>query len=101
MGDEKYIPVLRLCDLYQIEVSFFKELNEVGLIEMVSRQNSMYLHEDKLYKVERIIRIHRELNVNIEGIDVVLNLLEKVDRLQNEVNTIQNRLRLYEDDQKD
>ena len=98
MDTEKYIPVLHLCDLYHIEISFFKELNEEGLIEMVSRQNSMYVHEDKLYKVERIIRIHRELNINIEGIDVVLNLLEKVDKLQNEVYSMQSRLRLYEDD---
>ena len=99
MDTEKYIPVLHLCDLYQIEFSFFKELNEEGLIELVSRQNSMYVLEEKLYKVERIIRIHRELNVNIEGIDVVLNLLEKVDTLQNEVYSMQSRLRLYEDDQ--
>jgi len=98
MDTEKYIPVLHLCDLYQLEISFFKELNEEGLIELVSRQNSMYVHEDKLYKVERIIRIYRELNVNIEGIDVVLNLLEKVEKLQNEVNSMQSRLRLYEDD---
>ena len=98
MDTEKYIPVLHLCDLYQIEISFFNEFNEEGLIELVSRQNSMYVHEDKLYKVERIIRIYRELNVNIEGIDVVLNLLEKVDKLQNEVNSMHSRLRLYEDD---
>ena len=98
MDTEKYIPVLHLCDLYQMEITFFKELNEEGLIELVSRQNSMYVHEDKLYKVERIIRIHRELNINIEGIDVVLNLLEKVDKLQNEVYSMQSRLRLYEDD---
>jgi len=98
METEKYIPILHLCDLYQIETSFFNELDEVGLIELVSRQNSMYVHEDKLYKVERIIRIHRELNVNVEGIDVVLNLLDKVDKLQTEVYTIQSRLRLYEDD---
>jgi hypothetical protein len=98
MDTEKYIPVLHLCDLYQMEVSFFNQLNEVGLLDMVSRQNSMCIHEDKLFKVERIIRIHRELNVNIEGIDVVLNLLEKVDKLQNEVYSIQSRLRLYEDD---
>lgn len=98
MTEDKYIPVLRLCDSYQIEVSFLKELNDLGLIEIVSKKDDLYLHEDKLYKVERIIRIHRELNVNIEGIDVVLNLLEKVDKLQSEVHTIQSRLRLYEDD---
>ena len=98
MATDKYIPVMRLCDSYQIEVSFFKELKELGLIEIISKKDDLYLHEDKLYKVERIIRIHRELNVNIEGIDVVLNLLEKVDKLQSEVNNMQSRLRLYEDD---
>lgn len=99
MDTEKYIPVLHLCDLYQLEISFFKELSEEGLIELVSRKDSIYVHEEKLYTVERIIRIHRELNVNIQGIDVVLNLLEKVDTLQNEMYNMQSRLRLYEDDQ--
>ncbi len=98
MDTQKYIPVVHLCDLYQIEISFFKDLNDIGLIEMVSTENSAYVHEDKLYQVERIIRIHQELNINVEGIDVVMNLLEKVDKLQNEVYSIKSRLRLYEDD---
>lgn len=98
MDTQKYIPVVHLCDLYQIEISFFKDLNDIGLIEIVSTENSLYVHEDKLYQVERIIRIHRELHINVEGIDVVMNLLEKVDKLQNEVNSMQSRLRLYEDD---
>ncbi|MGI9530457.1 chaperone modulator CbpM [Lutimonas sp.] len=98
MATEKYIPVIHLCNLYQIEITFFHELNDLGLVELISKDNDMFLHEDKLYKVERIIRIHQELNVNMEGIDVVLNLLDKVDKLQNEVQVIQSRLRLYEDD---
>ncbi|MEL4455201.1 chaperone modulator CbpM [Lutimonas vermicola] len=98
MDTQNYIPVLHLCDLYHAEISFFKELNDVGLIEIVSVKNTMYVHEDHLYEVERIIRIHTELNVNIEGVDVVLNLLGKLEELQSELNRIQNRLRLYEDD---
>ncbi|MGB5323582.1 chaperone modulator CbpM [Lutimonas sp.] len=98
MDTQKYIPVRHLCDLYHTEVSFFRELDEKGLVEIISLENSLYVHKDKLYEVERIIRIHRELNVNIEGVDVVLNLLEKLDQLQNEVLRIQSRLRLYEDD---
>ncbi len=98
MDTQKYVPVLHLCELYHAEFSFFKELNDIGLIEIVSVKNTMYLHEDHLIEVERIIRIHRELNVNIEGVDVVLNLLEKVEELQNKLNRIQSRLRLYEDD---
>lgn len=99
MESETYIQVTHLCELYHTEISFFTELNDMGLIEIVSKQNTMYVHQDRLHHVEKIIRIHRELNVNIEGIDVVLNLLQKVDHLQLEINRIQSRLRLYEEDQ--
>jgi hypothetical protein len=43
-----------------------------------------------------MIRMHQELDVNIEGIDVVFNLLQKIDGLQNELTALKNRLRLYE-----
>lgn len=98
MDIKKYIPVLHLCDLYHTEVTFFRELNEHGLIEIVSEDNSLYVHQDTIYEVEKIIRIHKELNINIEGVDVVLNLLEKVDQLQHELERARSRLRLYEDD---
>lgn len=98
MATEKYIPVVQLCNLYQIEVTFFYELNDLGLVELISRDNDFFLHEETLFKVERILRIHQELNVNMEGIDVVLNLLDKVDKLQDEVHVMKSRLRLYEDD---
>ena len=45
-----------------------------------------------------MIRIHHELNINIEGIDVVFNLLHKVDDLQSEIDAVRNRLRLYENE---
>jgi hypothetical protein len=45
-----------------------------------------------------MIRFNQELNINIEGIDVIFNLLQKMNSLQEELNTTQNRLRLYETD---
>jgi len=96
MEIKDFIPVIQLCSHYKVEISFFNELNEVGLIEITTIEQSLYLHQDKINDVEKMIRIHRELNVNTEGIDVVFNLLQKVDDLQNELNNVQNRLRLYE-----
>ncbi|KDN54518.1 hypothetical protein FEM21_22410 [Flavobacterium seoulense] len=40
--------------------------------------------------------MHQDLEVNIEGIDVVLNLLQKIDALQTELLQVRNRLLLYE-----
>ncbi len=98
MDAKDFIPVIQLCEQYSVEVSFFHELHEVGLIEIRPIENTPSLHQDALNSIEKIIRIHRELHVNPEGIDVVINLLEKVDHLKNELLKAHNRLRRYEDD---
>ncbi|MFT5306794.1 MAG: hypothetical protein ACI89M_002321 [Chitinophagales bacterium] len=37
------------------------------------------------------------MDLNIEGIDVVFNLLQKVETMQNELTQWQNKLRFYEE----
>ncbi|MGB5205225.1 MAG: chaperone modulator CbpM [Eudoraea sp.] len=93
-----FIPIVQLCEHYSVEVSFFNELHEEGLISITTLEKTSYLHQDKISDVEKMIRIHRELNINTEGIDAVFNLLQKIDSLQNELNKLHNRLRLYEND---
>lgn len=95
MNIEKLIPVPALCIHYEVEMSFFNNLSEMGLIEIKTIKDTQYIDTD-IYEIEKIIRMHQELAVNIEGIDVVLNLLQKIDDLQNELNSVKNRLRLYE-----
>lgn len=96
MDLEYFIPVIQLCKQYEVEISFFNELHRVGLIEITAVKKDQFIHEDSLIEIEKIIRIHRDLNINLEGVDVVLNLLEKVDHLQNELLKAQNRLQRYE-----
>ena len=96
MKSENFIPLNHLCSHYQVEISFFYNLNEMGLIEIKTIEQSPYIHEDKLIDIEKIIRMHHELEVNIEGIDVIFNLLKKLDAKENELISIKNRLRIYE-----
>jgi len=93
-----FIPIVQLCEHYSVEVSFFNELHEEGLISITTLEQTSYLHQDKISDVEKMIRIHQELNINTEGIDAVFNLLQKIDSLQNELNKLHNRLSLYEND---
>ncbi len=96
MSKENFIPINKLCELYQVEMSFFSNLNESGLIQITTIEQSHYVEQDKIYDIEKMIRIHRDLGLNIEGIDIVFNLLQKIDDLENEIITIKNRLRFYE-----
>ena len=96
MNMENLIPIPLLCAHYEVEISFFSNLNEIGLIEIKTIESSQYIDSDSVYEIEKIVRMHQELDVNIEGIDVVFNLLQKIDALQKELTALKNRLNLYE-----
>lgn len=96
MKSDNWILLQTLSSYYQIELSFFTNLGDLGLIEIEIMEQSPYIHENQVHNLERIIRLHNELEVNPEGIDVVINLLQKIEQLQNDLKTAQNRLRLYE-----
>jgi len=96
MNTENFIPINILCQHYKLEISFFDNLNENGLIEIQLVDEIQYVHKDSIYEIEKIVRMHKDLDVNIEGIDIVLNLLQKIDALQTELHKVRNRLLLYE-----
>ncbi|HLW30278.1 MAG TPA: chaperone modulator CbpM [Brumimicrobium sp.] len=96
MGRKDLILIKTLCVHYKVEISFFKELDNIGLIEIEFLDNDEFIHEEKIGDLEKMIRIHQELNVNIEGIDVVFNLLQKEIQLREEMQELRNRLKFYE-----
>ena len=95
---EHLIPTQTLCSHYDIEISFVDALGKMGLIEIKIIEQTQFIPQEQISVLEKIIRLHYELNVNLEGIDVVLNLLEKERMLRNEVIALKNRLRLYENE---
>lgn len=92
------IPTHTICTHYNIEISFVDELNRMGLIQVEIIKHQQFIHQDQIGNLEKIIRIHNELNINLEGIDVVLNLLEKERALNEELIALKNRLKRYEND---
>ncbi len=98
MNEKPLISTQTLCSHYNIEISFVDALNKMGLIQIEIIEQNQFIHQDQIGALEKIIRLHNELNVNLEGIDVVFNLLEKEQELRIELNVLKNKLRLYEND---
>lgn len=98
MNEKDLIPTQTLCSHYNIEISFVDTLSTMGLIQIEVIEQNRFIHQDQISDLEKIIRLHQELNVNLEGIDVVFNLLKKERQLRDELNALKNRLRLYEND---
>ena len=96
MKTENLIPAKDFCSIHDIEFSFIYSLKESELIELIIIEESVFLNPAELPKLEQILRLHRELEINLEGIDVIINLLERVEQIQSEMNALKNKLRLFD-----
>jgi hypothetical protein len=91
MKTEDLVPVKELCIHYKIEYSFFDSLYEYGLVEIINEEQSEFILKENLSEVERMIRLHSDLGINLEGIEAISHLLKKVDELQKEILYLKNR----------
>jgi len=90
------IPVAEFCECHNLEISFIDSLKGTGLIEIVTIRESSYIRESQLNDLEKIVRLYYDLDLNIEGIDTVINLLQRIEEMQLEITVLKNKLRLYE-----
>ncbi|WP_457616535.1 chaperone modulator CbpM [Lutibacter sp.] len=97
MSSESLISIQQICKHYDIPVSFINSLNEFGIIEIEYIDNDKCIYEKHLNQVEKMMRLHYDLNINFEGIDVINNLLQRTELLENEIRLLKNRLLIYED----
>jgi hypothetical protein len=96
MNTGDFISVQQLCTYYEVEIAFIERLNESGFIEIEVVEDQPQLHHDRIGDIEKAIRLHHELEINAEGIDVIFNLLRRIDGLQHEVHALRSRLRRFE-----
>ena len=90
------IIISEYCRICHIEPSFLFLLEKGGLIEIDTVEGERYLPTSQLYDVERYTRMYYDLSINVEGIDVIHHLLERIKSMQQEINSLKTRLRLYE-----
>ena len=96
METNDLISLQRFCAHYNIPFSFINALNEFDLIEIVTIQETQCIYKTQIKDIEKMIRFHYELDINIEGIDAIYNLLKQVESLKDEINELNNKLNLYE-----
>jgi len=96
MQTENLILVSEFCLNHNIEISFVRSLQETGLIEIATIEEKLFIDGNQLLQLEKIARLYYELDINLEGIDTIMHLLQRIGSLQDEIVFLKNRLRLYE-----
>ncbi len=88
MTNENSILIEECCKHYRIETAFVRTLNEQGLIELSYTDESYFIHNNQLSLLEKYMHLHYDLDINMEGIEAISHLLEKIERLQLELRAL-------------
>lgn len=96
MEKSTLISIAVFCRTHNLESELILSLHEFGLIPVFYEEQEAYIALDDLANLERIISFHNDLEINKEGIEVILRLLEQIDGRLAEINMLKNKLSLYE-----
>ena len=87
------IATTEICTYHNVEYTFISSLSEAGLVKLKVVDKTAYIPESELQKLEKMIRMHHELEINIAGIEAITHLLNRVEQMQEELRILRNRLR--------
>jgi len=75
-----------VAESYQIHPQTLRLYERLGLL-MPSRSdgNTRLYSEEDLHRLEIILTLTRELGVNLAGVEVILNMREKMEKMQEQV----------------
>lgn len=96
MQKEDQISTDELCVHYHVEQSFVRSLQENGLIEINTIEETGFMPAHQLPDFERMTRLHYDLDINLEGIEAINHLLQRVKEMQDQIRQLENKLHIYE-----
>lgn len=98
MQTEYLIALDEFCASHKIEISFINSLQQTGLIEITTVEETGFIEKEQLQQLEKFIRLYYELDINLEGIETINHLLQRIKSMQDEIISLKNRLRFFESD---
>lgn len=90
------IPLEHFCSCHRIDIAFIDALEDQGLVEIIRTDSRAYLGEHSIAGLEKMTRLHEELDINPEGIMAVMHLLQRIESMQEEIRMLRNRLSRYD-----
>ena len=96
MPTTQLIAASEFCIYHNIELSFIESLQQSGLITVVVQQEKLFVEEEELPQLEKMVRLYHEMDINIEGIETITYLLQRMNDMQRQIAELNQRLSMYE-----
>ena len=87
-GDNDIMDIAGICRRLGIQPVELEAMEEEGLITLAAVRDGKELPSEQLDRLEMIIRLQRDLSINLAGIDVILDMRDKMIQMRKEVDDI-------------
>jgi len=88
MKMQSTIPLSKFCDRFHVDIEILREFADFGLYSTVSVEGEIGIDVRDLARLEKVMSLHQALGVNKEGIDVILELRQRISGLQQELELL-------------
>ena len=96
MTKEEMVAASEFCTSHNVEISFLYSLSESGLLEITNVEETVFINQEQLPELEKLVRLHYDMDINLEGIEAIHHLLQQMKTMQDEMRVLKNKLALYE-----
>jgi MerR family transcriptional regulator/heat shock protein HspR len=88
-----------VADMFDVHPQTLRTYEREGLIRPARSQGNTRLYsEEDVARIELILRLTKDLGVNLAGVEVILNMRERMEQMQREVaETFETMLRKVEE----
>ncbi|MDH4219756.1 MAG: helix-turn-helix transcriptional regulator [Candidatus Aminicenantes bacterium] len=84
---KKFYHISAVSQMYEIHPQTLRLYEREGLLKPSrSHGNTRLYSEDDLKQLEFILSLIRDLGVNLAGVDIVINMRQKLEQIESEVN---------------
>ena len=92
--DEPVYLISVVSNMLNIHPQTLRQYERDGLIEPARTQGRMRLYSQRdIDRMKMILRLTRDLGVNLAGVDVVLRLKEQMEQMEHEIEALREELR--------
>ena len=92
--DEPVYLISVVATMLDIHPQTLRQYEREGLVEPSRTQGRMRLYSQRdIERMKLILRLTRQMGVNLAGVDLVLQLKEQIDEMQNEMDLLREELR--------
>jgi hypothetical protein len=96
MSTKKYISIREFCRGHSLEEDFLFRLREFELIQIVEGRQGPSFPKEELDRIERLVRLYRDLDINPQGLQAIDHLLDRLETMQQEIHYLRRKLSRWE-----